>query len=188
MLFLISSFYSDFFFFTVIQLLSLVSRQFLRYVVLWSPLRSFLWNALLWDAGPLSVFHCAFLSDAFLAFLGAPCLTMTFVASCVGLRKEKLCWRLCRPGLWTCLWFVMHPEFSPARSFLMCYVGGYCVLGSLSGSVQSFWNLLVPVALKPWAHWSSLSCSGPCTCLACLQVHFGGSSLGGLRGILQGHR
>lgn len=101
----------------------------------------FLWNAVLWDAGPLSVFHCAFLSDVFLAFLGAPCLTMTFVASCVGLRKEKLCWRLCRQGLWTCLWFVMHPEFSPARSFLMCYVGRYCVLGSQSGSFQSFWNL-----------------------------------------------
>lgn len=33
------------------------------------------------------MFSTAFLSDAFLAFLGAPCLTMTFVASCVGLRS-----------------------------------------------------------------------------------------------------
>lgn len=178
MLFLISTFYSGFF--AVIQLFFLVSGQSLRYVVLRSPLEvshSFLVVGTALRCWTFSVFHCAFPSDAFLAFLGAPCLTVTFVASCVGLCKEKLCWCLCRQGLRD-LFVVCH-----APRVLTCPVFSYVLCWKILCSGESarvLSELLEPLNASSPEALSTLKFSVLLRAMrlsACLQVHFGGSSM-----------
>lgn len=189
--FLISTFDSDFLD-TVIQLISGVSGQFLRYMVLWFPLRAFCFSL-----PECTLRRCCLLVVSTVLFL-----LMPFCLSWVLLFWQWLSWHL----------VLVYEKKNFVSSFegitaLVCglqctlsyYLPGLCfnllswkiiVLcsGSRLWSFQSFWNCFSACNSETFSTLKLTVCSKPCFCLSCLHVHFGGWSKGRLRDRLQVYR